>query len=613
MDVDRRTRRWSACWGRLALALAGRIGMVWTPPELVQQLKRIARRPRGLRAGMQSYVVPPWLGMLFGLLCRGADATRAARCRGLVGRGRRGLGSWLWLAVRARRVLLVALVSSLCAAPTVAHARSARIAAIHSAGRPSRRRKERRAKRRRASHLVAGPAVTVILTTHDLSRRLARMPKVEFSTAAARVRRTLHVDTTVTYQHMLGFGGAMTDSSAWLLYDELSRETRDTVMQSLFSTTRGIGLNFIRVPMGASDFSATGVPYSYDDLPASQTDPGLADFSIAHDEAYIIPTLQQMRSIDPRISLLATEWTPPSWMKANDAPDNKDYQGTLLPNDYAPLAHYFARFIAAYQAQGIPVWGVTPQNEPLSPAPFPGLNLPVMDEAQFITQDLAATLTADGLHTRIFGMDDSSDAYAESLMQTPAAQELAGMAWHCYNGQQIIGVFHAAYPAVVNLMSECSPGIIPYDAAEVAISGARNWASSIDLWNLLLDPSGGPVEPPNYGCPHCSGLVTVSETTHTAACTLNYYELGQFSKFIRRGAVRVATERWVRDFGKGIFGTPYGVTPGLDNVAFLNPSGTHVLVAYNNSAAPITFGVSWQDKRFDYKLASRATVTFTWN
>ena len=159
-------------------------------------------------------------------------------------------------------------------------------------------------------------------------------------------------------------------------------------------------------------------------------------------------------------------------------------------------------------------------------------------------------------------------------MATPAASAIDGMAWHCYGGEQVMSQFHVAYPDEPEIMSECSPGIIPYTAIEAAISGLRNWASGIDLWNLALNPAGGPVEPPDSGCGGCTGLVTVAPNTHTVSYNRNFYELGQLSKFVQRGAVRISTPRWVNDFS---FTTGYGVTHGLDNVAFLNPDGTYAL------------------------------------
>ncbi len=159
--------------------------------------------------------------------------------------------------------------------------------------------------------------------------------------------------------------------------------------------------------------------------------------------------------------------------------------------------------------------------------------------------------------------------------------------------------------------SRSSPGIIPYPVSEVAIDATRNWASAVGLWNLALDPAGGPVQLPNTGCGGCTGLVTIDEQTHTAALGLGYYQLGQVSKFVAPGAFRIRSDRLVSDFHSP--SGAYGVTAGLDDVAFLNPNGERVLVAYDNSPAPIQFAVQWRGRSFLYTLRPWATVTFTWS
>ena len=159
-------------------------------------------------------------------------------------------------------------------------------------------------------------------------------------------------------------------------------------------------------------------------------------------------------------------------------------------------------------------------------------------------------------------------------------------------------------------MTECSQGIIPYTGAEAAIDAMRNWASTAMLWNVALNPEGGPVQAPNQGCGSCTGLLTINQGTHKVTYDADYYQLGQLSKFVQRGAVRIATPRGVQDYRNA---TGYHVSAGLDNVAFLNPDGSRVLVAYNHSAKAITFGVSWNYQQFSYTLDPGATVTFKWS
>jgi glucosylceramidase len=458
-------------------------------------------------------------------------------------------------------------------------------------------------------------SVRVVLTDADL-HQAALTPEPELTFSPRRLPRgepVLDVDDHITYQTVIGFGAAMTDSAAWLIHNYLSPRRRATLLTQLFNPSSGLGLNFVRVPIGGSDFTSGESAYTYDDLPAGDTDPGLSDFSIAHDLSYVIPTLQQMLKANPAVDIISTEWTAPAWMKANDATSNLGRTGALLSSDYAVLAQYIVKFVQAYAAAGIPIWAVTPENEPGTPVSYPSMELTPAAEAVYVGADLAPAFASAGLTTRIYGGDTGAaePSYAEATEADPfSAPAVSGEAWHCYGGQQGITAFHTLFPHVQDLMTECSQGIIPYTGAEAAIDAMRNWASTATLWNIALNPEGGPVQAPNTGCGHCSGLVTINEGLHTIKYNADYYQLGQLSKFVQRGAVRIDTPRWVQDYRSA---GRYHVSSGLDNVAFLNPDGSRVLVAYNHSARPITFGVSWDDRQFSYTLDAGATVTFTWS
>jgi len=455
--------------------------------------------------------------------------------------------------------------------------------------------------------------VDVFQTSADLSRRLSRMPDISFHTPSTKGVPVIHVDDLVRYQEIAGVGGAMTDSSAWLIHNMLGRAARTALMQNLFGPG-GIHLNFVRVPMGASDFTAQGKPYSYDDLPPGQSDPQLRYFSVAHDDSYIVPTLRQMVAINPKVEILANPWSAPPWMKANDAFDDHNFAGSLLPSDWKPLADYFVKFIQAYARRGLPIAAITPENEPRAPASYPSMSLPEQDEAKWIVGDLQPALQAAGLPTKIYGADTgfSASYYPKQLISGEARTALSGIAQHCYHGTpDVLNTLHSIAPALDLVVSECATELTPYPVPEIVIGSMRNWASAVALWNLALNPSGGPVQPPNSGCGPCTGVVTIDEQTHTVRYNLAYYQLGQVGKFVQSGAWRIGTEHFV-----GYYDRPsgaYGVTPGLDDVAFLNPNGSRVLVAYNNSAGPIRFAVAWQGRSFTYRLPAAATVTFVWD
>jgi len=459
------------------------------------------------------------------------------------------------------------------------------------------------------AHTMPALPVSVTLTSADLRRALSPMPALRFGRLKACVR-VIRVNDGTRYQSVLGFGAAMTDSSAWLIWDELPARRRTSVFRDLFASS-GIGLNYVRVPIGASDFTAGGVPYTYDDLPAGQTDPTLTHFSVAHDQAYILPALRAMLRLNPRTDVLATAWSVPGWMKANDALSNPTWgAGQVLPAEEPVAAEYYTRFIQAYAHAGVPVSAITPGNELGWTTEYPGMAL---DNAPgFITGQLLPALRAAGLPTRVYDLDGSGfSSETQYLAAHPSYRAaIAGTAVHCYAGLEQMSQLHAANPGGSLIESECSPGIVNYPTPEIAIASLRNWARAVELWNLALDPHGGPKQHAP-GCARCSGLVTINERTHHAALNANYYQLGQVSKFVRRGAVRIASDRWVSDYASNTT-INYGVTPGLDNVALRNPDGSKVLIAYNNSPHPIRFQVAWHGQAFIYTLGAHGTVTFTW-
>ncbi len=468
------------------------------------------------------------------------------------------------------------------------------------------------------------PPVAVVQTDPGLSQELAAQPGLVSTPIKPQGVPVINVDDGVRYQRFAGLGAALPDSSAWLIYDNLPPSTRTALMQALFGSpgsqnalgAPAIHLNSLRVPIGAGGAMTVGSPYSYDDNPPGGSDPNLAFFSTTHDEPYIVPTIQQALSINPSLQILANPWSPPAWMKSNDSLDNSGAQGTLLPSDYGPLASYFVKFIQAYAAYGIPIDAITPQNEPSSgqfSTGYPGMTLPEPDEAQFIAQNLEPALRAAGLSPKIYGNDLSwdSSAYADALAADPGARpDLAGIAWHCYYGSPtVMSQLHQTSPGLDQIVSECSPEIRAFGTAEFLISALRNWASTVSVWSAALDPDGGPVQA-NNNCGGCRGLVTIDEQTQAVTFRPEYYQLGQVSTFVQPGAIRIGSQSFVS------YGTTSGnvetVTPGVDDVAFLNPDGSKVLVAYNNSGARTTFGVDWHGSYFTYTLPARALTTFVW-
>ncbi|MGZ4243712.1 MAG: glycoside hydrolase family 30 protein [Solirubrobacteraceae bacterium] len=456
----------------------------------------------------------------------------------------------------------------------------------------------------------------VVVTSGDLSERLTRLPDVEFGSRVVSGEPVITVNAAVRYQGVSGFGAAMTDTSAWLIERRAPAAARQALMNELFGAD-GIHLDFVRIPMGASDFTHDGRPYTYDDLSAGASDRALRHFSIAHDDAYILPALREARGENPQTEFLASPWTPPAWMKANRSLGNAGNRGTLLPRAYGPWGRYFAKFLVAYARAGIPIDAVTPQNEPGTPTLYPGLNLSAGSEGVWIAHDLEPALAAAGLHTRIYGGDlgwgPHNNGYMTTDITGPAGRALSGISWHCYFGApSVMDQFRRAAPDLDQIVDECSPGLItPTPTAEIVIGSLREWASTVALWNLALDPQGGPVQVPNHGCPGCVGLARIDERTGAVSLTRSYYQLGQASAFIIPGAQRIASTHFVSYVypraGVNV------VTPGLDDVALRNPDGSLVLVAYDNAPFTVRFAVRWRGRALSYALAPGSMATLQWN
>jgi glucosylceramidase len=450
----------------------------------------------------------------------------------------------------------------------------------------------------------SGPNAQVVVTTGNQAMLLAPQPQVSFGTGGSQNSPVIAVTETTQYQVIDGFGASLTDSAAWVIWNDLDAAQRTALMQQLFSPTNGIGLSFLRQPMGATDFAVSG-NYSYDDVPAGQTDPLLANFSIAHDAAYIIPLLQEALAINAAAKVVALPWSPPAWMKTGGTMNG----GGTNPAYFPSLAEYFVLYLQAYQQAGIPVYAIAVQNEPLnSTTSYPSEYLAAGDESDFIANYLGPALGNANLSAvKIFGYEhnwDNTD-YPESLLAGAAATYVAGTAFHCYNGN--VGaqsVVQAAYPAKDIWFTECSgtvgsdfAGDLVWNAQNLLIGATRNWARSISLWNLALDQNSGPT---NGGCMGCRGVVTIDTSTSPATITNNveYYVLGHLAKFVVPGAHRIDSST----FGNG----------GIEDVAFANPDGSIILFVLNSSTVAAPFSVSWHSTYFNYTLPAQSVATFAW-
>ena len=457
----------------------------------------------------------------------------------------------------------------------------------------------------------------------NLALQLAQEPNVTFGSETSQTPQ-ITVNPNTTYQTIQGFGGAMTDSSAYLI-DHSPERTQ--IMNDLFSPS-GANFDFVRFPMGASDLSVSN--YSYDDMPAGQTDPNLTHFSVAHDTSYIIPVLQQAFSLNPNVKIDATPWSAPAWMKNGDT-FTGDCSGTsdyLNPSYYSAYANYYAKFVSAYAGTyGIPIYMVSMQNEPENcSSGYATMNFdatgPNPNEAAFATYLRSALNTAGYSGTKILGYDHNwyesngnPTTYPQSLMAANGAN-VSGIGYHCYSipsgvtdPYDVQTTFHNAYPNTPIYFTECTGGAwadgqaanLDWEALNNIIGPMNNWAVSSDYWGMALNPSSGPnVASSSGGCTNCRGMITVDNSNGTFTLNEDYYIWAQFAKFVQPGAVRIAS--------------PNLESSDLPNIAFKNPNGSITLVVLNdNTSSSQKFQVVSNGQGFNYTLPASSLVTFTWS
>ena len=278
---------------------------------------------------------------------------------------------------------------------------------------------------------------------------------------------------------------------------------------------------------------------------------------------------------------------------------------TFLPS----LAQYFVDFVQAYQSQGIPIYALSVQNEPLySTTGYPSESLAATDESTFIASNLGPALSTAGLqNVKIFGYEHNWDntAYPDAVLGSAAAPHVSGTSFHCYAGDPSAQLtVEQAFPAKDIWFTECSgittstfPGDLVWNAENLLIGATRNYARSVSLWNLALDQNSGPI---NGTCTNCRGVVTINDSVSPSQVTFNveYYVLGHLGKFVVPGAHRIDSNT----FGAG----------SIEDVAFQNPDGSIVLLVLNSATNAGTFSVSFNSQSFNYTLPAGALATLEW-
>jgi glucosylceramidase len=444
------------------------------------------------------------------------------------------------------------------------------------------------------------PGAEVWVTTGDEQKLLSHEPDAPFSNADTAGHPTIVVDEATTYQEMVGFGAAITDASA-INIDHLEPAHREALLRDLFDPDSGIGLSFTRLTIGASDFSPSH--YTFDDLPPGQRDPSVARFSIEPNRAHLLPVVQRALAINPKLKVMASPWSAPAWMKTS----GKLAGGTLWPNAYGSFAKYLLRYVQTYDSLGVPIYAITVQNEPhFEPSNYPGMRLDPTDRARLVGQSLGPLFARQHVSTLILEWDhnwDEPGAPLRVLHDSVANRYIAGVAWHCYNGDVAAqGAVHDSFPAKDTYFTECSGGDwspkfadnLVWTVRNLIIGAPRNWARGVLLWNLALDELHGPY---TGGCADCRGVVTINSLSGAVTRNVEYYALAHASRFVRPGARRIASTSGVQE---------------LESVAFRNPDSTKVLIVVNTATAERRFAMRSAGKTLLYTLPAGAVATLRW-
>lgn len=405
----------------------------------------------------------------------------------------------------------------------------------------------------------------------------------------------IEIDPAQRFQTILGFGGAFTDSSCYLL-SRMDSASRQKLLNDLLGRD-GLRMSVCRTCIGSSDYSLSA--YSFDDT--TEPDPDLNHFSIDHDKAYILPMLRAAQQSNPDLFLFSAPWSPPGWMKAN-----KSLLGGSMRNHYfASYAQYFVKFIEGYRDNGVKISAVTSQNEVDTdqdgrmPAALWGQEY----EINFVKGYLGPALQQASLDAKIWILDHNynlAGRVIDELEDPDLFRYVDGVAWHGYYGDvSAMTRVHNAFPSKHAYFTEGGPDISQPDYATdwakwaVTFAGIlKNWARCIVSWNLILDENGRP----NIGPFQCGGVVTLNSKTGAITQSGQYWAFAHFSKVVDRGAYVLSTK---------------GTLPGIDHVAFQNPDGGYVLVIGNQTdARQVHCRIGGNATTLD--LPAKSVITLSW-
>ena len=462
------------------------------------------------------------------------------------------------------------------------------------------------------------------VTNPDRSALFQKLPDtIPFRNTSPR-GPAIVIDRSRQMQSIDGFGFALTGGSAELL-SKMSAPGRAKILHQLFAQGEdNLGVTYLRVSIGASDLNS--FVFSYDDLAAAESDPGLTKFDLAQDRKDVIPILKQILAIAPNLKILASPWSAPAWMKTN----NNVRGGALKEDCYPVYAAYLVKYVQEMKKEGIAIDAITIQNEPLNSKNTPSMQWTVSQQAAFLKDHLYPAFTKAGLSAKVILFDHNLDRpdYPLTLLADPVISQFAdGSGFHHYGGDMsAMSKVHLARPDKNIYFTEQmiterpgSPTInIAATVKRMLIDTTRNWSRNVILWNLAADPNNGP-HTGNGGCSMCQGALTIDGDA--VALNLAYYTIAHASKFVRPGSVRIgSTDRGDQTIGLTEDEERPGLkrmavienTQVLPNVAFRTPDGKIVLIVVNDTQSVTSFAVQDQGYSATIRLNPGAAGTYVW-
>lgn len=438
-------------------------------------------------------------------------------------------------------------------------------------------------------------APQVYLTDPDHSILFKHIPFQSFTERPDTISSIIRLNEQKSYQSMEGFGFALTGGSADLLY-RMTESKRSFLLKEIFSRDKnGIGVNYIRISIGASNLSSH--VFSYDDLSKGTKDLNLSHFDLSEDKKTLIPILKEILTINPKIKILASPWSAPSWMKSNDT----SIGGHLLKEYYSVYSRYLIRYLREMNENGIRIESITLQNEPLNPNNNPSMVMTAKEQEEFIVYYFGPELFRSKLKTKLWIYDHNADRpdYPNYILGNLSARKyVSGSAFHLYAGKvEALSKVHDANPDKDIYFTEQwvgAPGNmledIKFHTEQLLIGALRNWSKTVIEWNLASDPNQNPHTP--GGCDRCLGALTIN--ADSIIRNPAYYIIAQASKCILPGAIRIESSN----------------SQTLPNIALKNPDGTRVVLVINTGKKENLLRVVSGNQTFSYSLNPGAVATF---